>query len=145
VTGSKSCEVRRRTTIQSRRALFEEAAAIVALEYPDRLELVEVARRLATSPRQLQRAFAEAGQTSFRSYLRSVRMERATELLLAGSLRVWEVAEAVGYSQPAQFAKAFQRHHACPPSAFRATRGSRTIAGSALTGSRAGMAAGNTQ
>ena len=118
----------RRTTIQSRRALFEEAAAIVALEYPDRLELDAVAGRLATSPRQLQRAFAEAGQTSFRTYLRTVRMEHAEELLREGSLRAWEVAEAVGYSQPAQFAKAFQAHHGHPPSALRPARRPRAVA-----------------
>lgn len=111
----------RKTTIQSRRALFEEAAAIVALEYPYRLELDSLARRLTSSPRQLQRAFAEVGLTSFRTYLRGVRMERAAELLDAGSLRVWEVAEAVGYSQPAQFAKAFRQHHGHAPSALRAT------------------------
>src|SRR5687768_864361 len=115
----------RRTTVQSRRALFEEAAAIVALEYPDRLDLDQVARRLATSPRQLQRAFAEAGQTSFRTYLRTVRMERAMELLREGSLHVWEVAEAVGYSQSAQFAKAFRRHYGRPPSELRAAAGLR--------------------
>jgi AraC family transcriptional regulator, regulatory protein of adaptative response / methylphosphotriester-DNA alkyltransferase methyltransferase len=129
----------RHTTVQSRRELFEEAAAIVALEYPDRLELEMVARRLATSPRQLQRAFAEPGRTSFRTYLCAVRMEHAGELLRDGSLRIWEVAEAVGYSQPAQFAKAFRRHHGCPPSAFRATRRSRTLASGALTGSRVGQ------
>lgn len=110
----------RPTTVESRRVLFEEAAAIVAFEYPDRLELNTLARRLATSPRQLQRAFADAGQTSFRTYLRAVRMERADELLREGSLRVGEVAEAVGYSQPAQFAKAFRRHHGHAPSALRA-------------------------
>jgi AraC family transcriptional regulator, regulatory protein of adaptative response / methylphosphotriester-DNA alkyltransferase methyltransferase len=110
----------RRTTVQSRRALFEEAAAIVALEYPDRLELDTLARRLASSPRQLQRAFAEVGETSFRTYLRGVRMERAAELLGDGSLRGWEVAEAVGYSQPAQFAKAFRQHHGQAPSVLRA-------------------------
>jgi AraC family transcriptional regulator, regulatory protein of adaptative response / methylphosphotriester-DNA alkyltransferase methyltransferase len=124
--------------------LFEEAVAIVALEYPDRLEVDQVARRLATSPRQLQRAFADVGRTSFRTYLRTVRMERAAELLREGSLRVWEVAEAVGYSQPAQFAKAFQRHHGCPPSAFRANRRSRALTSGALTERRAGqMPAGN--
>jgi AraC family transcriptional regulator, regulatory protein of adaptative response / methylphosphotriester-DNA alkyltransferase methyltransferase len=29
------------------------------------------------------------------------------------------VASAVGYRQPAQFAKAFRRHHGRPPSAYR--------------------------
>lgn len=118
----------RRTTVLSRRALWEEAAAIVALEYPDRLELDQVARRLATSPRQLQRAFAEAGQTSFRTYLRTVRMERAEELLREGSLRVREVAEAVGYRQPAQFARAFRHHHGRQPSALRAAASPRRVA-----------------
>lgn len=45
-------------------------------------------------------------------------MERADELLREGSLRVGEVA--VGYSQPVQFAKAFQLHHGHTPSALRA-------------------------
>jgi AraC family transcriptional regulator, regulatory protein of adaptative response / methylphosphotriester-DNA alkyltransferase methyltransferase len=110
----------RRATTVRRRALFEEAAAIIALEYPEPLELDTIARRLYTSPRQLQRAFAEAGHSGFRTYLCSVRMERADELLRDGSLRVRDVAEAVGYRQPAQFAKAFQRHHGRPPSTVRA-------------------------
>jgi AraC family transcriptional regulator of adaptative response / methylphosphotriester-DNA alkyltransferase methyltransferase len=110
---------RRRRTIASRRELFEEAAAIIALEYAEALALDEVAQRLFSSPRQLQRAFAEAGQTSFRTHLRWVRMERAGELLRCGSLRISEVAVAVGYRQPAQFAKAFRHHHGYSPSAVR--------------------------
>ena len=76
---------------------------------------------MATSRRQLQRAFAEAGETSFRSYLQRVRMERAAELLREGPTPVNQVASAVGYRQPAQFAKAFRRHHGAPPSSFRGT------------------------
>ncbi len=101
--------------------------AIIELEYPKPLELGSLARRHASSPRQLQRAFAEAGETSFRTYLRSVRMERAAELLSEGELRVWQVAEAVGYRQPAQFAKAFRRHHGRSPSLAGCT--DRPIAG----------------
>ena len=78
-----------------------------------------MARRVATSRRQLQRAFAEAGETSFRTYLQRVRMERAAELLRGSPAPVNQVATAVGYRQPAQFAKAFRRHHGAPPSTFR--------------------------
>jgi AraC-like DNA-binding protein len=46
-------------------------------------------------------------------------MERAAELLAARGLTVREVAHRVGYRQPAQFAKAFRRHHGSAPSAFR--------------------------
>lgn len=110
---------KRPATIQRRHELFTEAATIIEAEYESKLALDDVARRVATSRRQLQRAFAEAGVTSFRTYLQRVRMERAADLLRASGSPVNQVASAVGYRQPAQFAKAFRRHHGTPPSSFR--------------------------
>jgi AraC family transcriptional regulator of adaptative response / methylphosphotriester-DNA alkyltransferase methyltransferase len=110
---------KRKTTIERRRQLFEEAAEIIDREYAGGLSLDDVARRVASSRRQLQRAFLEAGETSYRSYLQRVRMARARDLLREGSLPVSEVASSVGYRQPAQFTKAFRRHHGAPPSSYR--------------------------
>lgn len=109
----------RQSTIERRRSLYEEAAAIIEREFQRELDLDDVARRVATSRRQLQRAFAESGSTSFRTYLGEVRMRRAKELLADGSLPVRDVARRVGYRQPAQFAKAFRRRFGAPPSRFR--------------------------
>ncbi|MDP8967538.1 MAG: helix-turn-helix transcriptional regulator [Actinomycetota bacterium] len=91
-------------------------------EYGSDLSLDEIARRVASSRRQLQRAYSEIGDTTFREHLTAVRMERAAELLATHGLTVREVAQRVGYRQPAQFAKAFRRHHGLAPSAFRDTR-----------------------
>jgi AraC family transcriptional regulator, regulatory protein of adaptative response / methylphosphotriester-DNA alkyltransferase methyltransferase len=107
-------------TVARRRTLYEEAVEIIEREYAHPLELDDVARRLATSRRQLQRAFAEIGNTSFRTYVARVRMLRALDLLREGRLPVREVANNVGYRRPAQFAKTFRRHHGAPPSSFRA-------------------------
>ena len=49
-------------------------------------------------------------------------MERAATLLRFGSMPVGRVAASVGYRQPAQFAKAFRRHHGRAPSAFATAR-----------------------
>src|SRR5919202_723665 len=106
-------------TVAGRRTLFEEAVEIIEREYAEPLELNDVARRLATSRRQLQRAFAEVGGTSFRTYVARVRMRNALDLLREGRLPVREVANSVGYRQPAQFAKTFRKHHGAPPSGFR--------------------------
>jgi len=114
----------RTATIRRRTNLFEEAALIVEAEYGSDLGLNEVAHRVASSRRQLQRAYSEIGQTTFRQHLTKVRMERAAELLATRRLTVREVAQRVGYRQPAQFAKAFRRHHGLAPSAFRSTGGS---------------------
>jgi AraC family transcriptional regulator of adaptative response / methylphosphotriester-DNA alkyltransferase methyltransferase len=106
-------------TIQSRTALLEDAIAIVEAEYATGLDLRAVARRVATSPRQLQRAYAEIGRTTFRTHLTDVRMRRAAELLATTTATVHDVAHRVGYRQPAQFAKAFRSRHGLAPSAFR--------------------------
>jgi AraC family transcriptional regulator, regulatory protein of adaptative response / methylphosphotriester-DNA alkyltransferase methyltransferase len=110
-------------TVARRRTLYEEALDIIEREYARPLELDDVARRLATSRRQLQRAFAEIGATSFRTHVARVRMLRALDLLREGRLPVREVANSVGYRQPAQFAKTFRRHHGAPPSSFRTASG----------------------
>jgi AraC-like DNA-binding protein len=49
-------------------------------------------------------------------------MDAAADLLGRGSLTVREVAQRVGYRQPAQFAKAFRRHHGLSPSTYRSRR-----------------------
>ena len=110
----------RPATIRHRTSLFEDATAIVEAEYASDLSLDDIARRVASSRRQLQRAYAEIGSTTFRDHLTAVRMERAAEMLLARGLTVREVAHRVGYRQPAQFAKAFRRHHGVAPSDYRA-------------------------
>jgi AraC family transcriptional regulator of adaptative response / methylphosphotriester-DNA alkyltransferase methyltransferase len=110
---------KRPATVQRRHELFVEAKTIIEVEYEAKLTLDDVARRVATSRRQLQRAFAEAGETSFRTCLQRIRMDRAADLLRNGDAPVNQVASAVGYRQPAQFAKAFRRHHGTPPSSFR--------------------------
>lgn len=112
--------MQRQATISLRSDLYQEVTSIVDFEYGDDLALDELATRVASSRRQLQRAFAEIGHTTFRDYLTAVRMDRAAEMLVETDLTVREVAHSVGYRQPAQFAKAFRRRHSQAPSDFRA-------------------------
>jgi AraC-like DNA-binding protein len=114
--------IQRPATVKLRTSLFEDAVAIVELEYGANLSLDDIARRVASSRRQLQRAYAEIGATTFRQHLTAVRMERAAGFLAHRDLTVRDVARRVGYRQPAQFAKAFRRHHGATPSAYRARR-----------------------
>jgi AraC family transcriptional regulator, regulatory protein of adaptative response / methylphosphotriester-DNA alkyltransferase methyltransferase len=112
-------------TAERREQLYQEAIDLIARDYAQDLQLEGVARTLATSRRQLQRAFAEVGRTSFRDELAKVRMHHARTLLAADGISVRTVAARVGYHQPAQFAKSFRRHHGQAPSSYRKqTRGS---------------------
>ena len=117
--------MQRPATVELRLTLFREAVRIVETEYASDLSLDEVAARVSTSRRQLQRAYAEVGNTSFRTLLAQVRMERAAQML-AGGASVREASRRVGYRQPAQFAKAFRRHLGRMPSELRAAESGRS-------------------
>jgi transcriptional regulator GlxA family with amidase domain len=106
-------------TAERREQLYTEAMELIARDYARDLQLEGVAKTLATSRRQLQRAFAEVGHTSFRDELAKVRMHHARALLAADGIPVRMVAASVGYHQPAQFAKSFRRHHGQAPSSYR--------------------------
>jgi transcriptional regulator GlxA family with amidase domain len=117
-------------TAERREQLYYEAIDLIARDYSRDLQLEGVARTLATSRRQLQRAFAEVGNTSFRDELAKVRMHHARQLLAADGIPVRTVAASVGYHQPAQFAKSFRRHHGEAPSSYR--KQSQSVATDAL-------------
>src|SRR3954463_11211078 len=126
--------MQRQATIRHRTSLFEDAVAIVETEFATELSLDDIARRVASSRRQLQRAYSEIGDTTFREHLTAIRMERAAEMLRTRGLTVREVAHRVGYRQPAQFAKAFRRHHGRAPAGFRASSRFTTSDGARYTG-----------
>jgi AraC-like DNA-binding protein len=119
-TGAR--DSRRESTRQAYGSIFDEATEILASEYSRPYKVEDVARRVATSPRQLQRVFAEVHGLGFRAYLRRVRMCRAAELLATTDLPVKEVAHQVGYRDASQFSKAFKRTRGVTPTEARATR-----------------------
>lgn len=103
----------------ARRAIFDEAAEIVARDFSRQLRIHEVAQRVAASPRQLQRVFADVGGLGFRTHLRRVRLSHAADLLGTTAVPVKEVARRVGYTDASQFSKAFKRSYGLSPSQAR--------------------------
>ena len=78
-----------------------------------------MASALSCSPRQLQRAYAEFGDTTFQEDLTARRMTAAAELLVEQPLSVRDVARLVGYSGGSHFARAFHRRYGLTPARFR--------------------------
>jgi AraC-like DNA-binding protein len=77
-----------------------------------------VAHAIGTSVRTLQRRLGDAG-TSYTQVLARARFRTAAHLLSSSDATVLDVALDVGYSDPAHFARAFQRWTGCSPSAYR--------------------------
>jgi AraC-like DNA-binding protein len=70
------------------------------------------------SVRTLQRELAEAGR-SYRALVEEARFETAAQLLLESDARSVEVAYALGYTDPSNFARAFRRFSGVSPREYR--------------------------
>jgi AraC-like DNA-binding protein len=108
-------------TVLARRRLYLLARVVVARHYRRRLTLPVVAGALASSPRQLQRAYEQFSEITFQEDLLGRRMAAAARLLSdQPALAVRDVANLVGYRQAPHFAKAFRRRYGLNPARFRA-------------------------
>jgi transcriptional regulator GlxA family with amidase domain len=114
--------VARRKTDRRRKALLAEAERVIRARHGEfDLGLADIAEDVGTSTRQLQRVFREIGGTDFRSYVLSVRMERARRLLRrktnAPSIRA--VAREVGFREASGLRQQFVRYFGQNPSEVR--------------------------
>ncbi len=83
-------------------------------------KLEELAQILNLSARTLERRLADE-QSSFRQLSRRARHERACELLRGGRLGVTQIAYQLGYTDVANFTRAFRRESGMSPSAFKSS------------------------
>lgn len=112
----------RPTTNSARKRLLADAQRVIGTRYREfDFGVADLAEELGCSTRQLQRVFREVGGTDFRSYLLSVRMERARQLLSQerGAPSVRATARQVGYREASGLRQRFKPFFGVDPSAVR--------------------------
>ena len=87
--------------------------------------VAELAAIAGLGPRHFTRMFRRATGQSVHRWFAQRRVERAKALLLDPELSVLDVALAVGFSNPSQFAAFFRRHTGSTPRAERQAQGVR--------------------
>ena len=111
----------RPSTLERRRRLYLQARVVITRHYRGPLTLETVARALASSPRQLTRAFAQCGELGFHEELQTRRLNVAAQLLIEQpGIPVRDVARLVGFRQASHFARAFRDRYGLTPATFRA-------------------------
>jgi AraC family transcriptional regulator, glycine betaine-responsive activator len=83
------------------------------------LSNIEIATRINTSVRNLERMFKRNLKSSPAKYYLSLRLEKARELLMHTNLSTLEVALQTGFSSSSYFARCFQREFGRRPSDIR--------------------------
>lgn len=114
-----------RRKLSGRRQRHSQRKAVDATEYielhyaePD-LSLQDVCNALAVSKSYLSPIFKAHTEMTFVEYLTSRRMERAKELLGDGAMKVYEIAERVGYRDAHYFSLTFKKQTGETPREFQ--------------------------
>jgi len=84
-----------------------------------RLSVTDIAARVHVSPSRLSHLFKAETGTSIMSYLVRARIDEAKRLLASPGGNVNQVAEQVGFADPAHFSRSFKRAEGLSPSDYR--------------------------
>ncbi|MCA1950456.1 MAG: response regulator [Treponema sp.] len=87
-------------------------------QYPD-LSLEETAAELEISPGYLSRLMKQATGYSFVEYVGRIRIQHALQLLADPAVKVYEIAEKVGYRSQHYFSRAFKQILGISPVEYR--------------------------
>ena len=100
--------------------IVDGAKAYIAAHYADPdLSLMEVAEALNAHPAYLSRTMKQELGMPFAKYLTNVRIGKAVQLMRDPSIRIWKVAELVGYSGGNYFSAAFKKVLGVSPADYR--------------------------
>jgi len=87
--------------------------------YAEALSLVEVAGHACLSTEYFSRLFKDKTGENFSVYLMMYRLEQARLLIRTSDLKIYEIAESVGYSTPSYFSRQYREYMGMSPEAER--------------------------
>ena len=96
----------------------DEMKRLLELDLENPFSLEDLGKKIGCSPFYLSRTFSQETGMTMSQYLRSLRMEKAAELLRSGKYNVTEAALAVGYNSLSHFSKVFSEVFGKCPCAF---------------------------
>jgi len=102
----------------SRKAV-EEVKAYIQAHYADKLNLQELADRVAISRNYFAQLFKQETGMTIWNYLVQLRMNKARELLLGTERKVYEIACDVGYDNSVHFSQLFKEHYGLTPVEYK--------------------------
>ncbi|UPK41566.1 helix-turn-helix domain-containing protein [Paenibacillus pabuli] len=105
--------------IMQERSYTDLAIELMDKYYAEDISLQSIAGQISVNPSYLSRLFKQEKGENFITYLTRVRIEHAKAYLLSRELRVYEIAEKVGYHNYTYFSKIFKKSVGFTPEEYR--------------------------
>lgn len=104
---------------KSMKHLLKSAVEYLEAHYNEPITLNDLSEALYVSPFYLSRMFKKELNKNFVDYLNEIRIRKAKELLTDARYKTYEVAEAVGISDPHYFSKLFKKYEGITPTEYK--------------------------
>lgn len=102
------------------RQMVEKAILYIENNYQDStLSLTQMCEYLSVSTSYFSSSFKAQTGTTLVDYVKTIRMDKAKDLLKTTSLCSYEIAERVGYSDAHYFSITFKKYAGCSPKEYR--------------------------
>ncbi|WP_343210625.1 response regulator transcription factor [Anaerolentibacter hominis] len=98
---------------------IRKATDYILCNYRNHITLEDIANHIYLNKTYISQLFKRDLDTSFGSYLESVRISKAQELLRSSSMNVTQIAEEVGYTSQSYFTKVFKKKVGMGPLKYR--------------------------
>lgn len=99
--------------------LVKQAIEYINKYYNQKLDLQTIADELFVSTWHLSKVIKKQTGTNFVDLLNSARVENAKKLLVESNMKIYEIAEYVGYTDTAYFSKIFKKITQVTPNEYR--------------------------
>ena len=103
----------------SKDSVLDDILHYIAHNYMTPLKLENIAPLFGYNCSYLGKLFKQKTDKSFNTYLDELRISHSKELLRQGELKIYEVAEKVGYSNVDYFSTKFKRYEGVTPAEYR--------------------------
>jgi two-component system response regulator YesN len=107
---------------RQKRKLIEEITSYVEERLEQKITLNEVAAYFDFTPNYLGHLFKTETNILFSDFLNNLRMKRVCALLLDPTLKIYEIAERVGYKNMIYFNRQFKQSMGMSPGEYRKTQ-----------------------
>jgi len=87
--------------------------------YNQGITLDEIANKLNITPEYLGLLFHREVGMTFSKYIKAFRIKKAKGMLIGTDMKLYEIASAVGYTDPKYFSQVFRELEGCLPADFR--------------------------
>lgn len=99
--------------------VLDEVLHYIHNNYQENLKLETIAPLFGYNSSYLGKLFSKKLGINFNSYLDQVRIEEAKKLLMDNSMKVYEIAEQVGYKNVDYFHRKFKKYEGTSPAEYR--------------------------